>query len=30
MIEVKDLVKNYGTFTAVNGISFDVHRGEIF
>lgn len=30
IIEVKDLVKQYGTFTAVQGISFDVYEGEIF
>src|SRR4051795_6559675 len=30
IIEVKDLVKNYGTFEAVKGISFDVYEGEIF
>src|SRR6185436_6451578 len=30
IIEVKNLVKKYGTFTAVNGISFDVERGETF
>lgn len=30
IIEVKDLVKNYGSFQAVKGISFDVHEGEIF
>jgi ABC-2 type transport system ATP-binding protein len=30
MIHVRNLVKLYGNFTAVNGISFDVHRGEIF
>ena len=30
IIEVKNLVKNYGTFKAVKGISFDVYRGEIF
>ena len=30
IIEVKDLVKNYGTFEAVKGISFDVMEGEIF
>lgn len=29
-IEVKDLVKNYGKFKAVKGISFDVEEGEIF
>lgn len=27
---VKDLVKQYGDFTAVKGISFDVEEGEIF
>ena len=30
VIEVTDLVKRYGDFTAVNGISFNVSRGEIF
>jgi ABC-2 type transport system ATP-binding protein len=30
IIEVKELVKKYGDFTAVNGISFDVKEGEIF
>jgi ABC-2 type transport system ATP-binding protein len=30
IIRVANLVKNYGNFTAVKGISFDVHRGEIF
>ena len=30
IIKVKDLVKNYGDFKAVKGISFDVHEGEIF
>lgn len=30
IISVKDLVKNYGKFEAVKGISFDVFRGEIF
>ncbi|HEY0680315.1 MAG TPA: ABC transporter ATP-binding protein [Chitinophagaceae bacterium] len=30
IISVKDLVKNYGTFQAVKGISFDVQEGEIF
>jgi len=30
IIEVKDLVKNYGTFQAVKRISFDVYEGEIF
>jgi len=30
IISVKNLVKKYGDFTAVNGISFDVYEGEIF
>ena len=30
IISVKNLVKNYGTFQAVKGISFDVQEGEIF
>lgn len=30
IISVKNLVKNYGDFTAVKGISFDVYEGEIF
>ena len=30
IISVKDLVKNYGSFNAVKGISFDVYEGEIF
>lgn len=30
IITVKDLVKNYGQFNAVKGISFDVFDGEIF
>src|SRR5881394_3868628 len=30
VIEVNDLVKRYGDFTAVNGISFTVAEGEIF
>lgn len=30
IISVKNLVKKYGDFTAVNGISFEVHQGEIF
>jgi ABC-2 type transport system ATP-binding protein len=30
IISVRNLVKNYGDFQAVNGISFDVHEGEIF
>ena len=30
IITIKNLVKNYGNLSAVKGISFDVHRGEIF
>ena len=30
VIEVKDLVKNYGSFEAVKGISFSVYEGEVF
>lgn len=30
IIEVKGLVKEYGDFTAVKGISFDVYENEIF
>ncbi len=30
VIEVKYLVKNYGKFTAVCGVSFNVVRGEVF
>ncbi|MBS1608739.1 MAG: ABC transporter ATP-binding protein [Bacteroidetes bacterium] len=30
IIQVKNLVKNYGNFEAVKGISFDVYEGEIF
>ncbi len=30
IISVKDLVKNYGAFQAVKGISFEVAEGEIF
>jgi ABC-2 type transport system ATP-binding protein len=29
-VEVRDLVRQFGTFTAVDRISFDVRRGEIF
>ena len=29
-IEVKDFYKRYGSFTAIDGISFTVRRGEIF
>lgn len=30
VIEVRDLRKDYGGFTAVDGISFDIRRGETF
>ncbi len=30
IIQVDGLTKNYGKFTAVNGISFSVNKGEIF
>src|ERR1044072_3476379 len=30
IITVKDLVKQYGDFTAVKGISLEVYEGEIF
>jgi len=30
IIEVRNLVKKYGDFTAVNDVSFNVKRGEIF
>src|SRR5215472_6501419 len=30
MIRVRNLVKTFGSFTAVDGISFDVEEGEIF
>ena len=30
ILEVKDLAKNYGDFSAVKGISFDIKEGEIF
>jgi ABC-type glutathione transport system ATPase component len=29
-IETKNLIKNFGDFTAVNGVSFTVRQGEIF
>lgn len=30
IVKVKDFKKNYGEFTAVKGISFEVQKGEIF
>jgi ABC-2 type transport system ATP-binding protein len=30
VVEVRDLVKRFGDFTAVNRVSFEVRRGEIF
>jgi ABC-2 type transport system ATP-binding protein len=29
-VSVRDLYKSYGDATVVNGVSFDVHRGELF
>lgn len=29
-VSVRDLRKNYGNFTALDGVSFDIHRGETF
>jgi ABC-2 type transport system ATP-binding protein len=30
VVQVRDLVRQFGTFTAVDHVSFDVRRGEIF
>ena len=30
VVQVRDLVRLFGSFTAVNHVSFEVHRGEIF
>ena len=30
MIRLEDLTKRYGKFTAVDGITLDVPRGELF
>ena len=30
VVEVRDLVKRYPDVTAVDGVSFNVHEGEIF
>ncbi len=30
VVEVRDLTKRFGTFTAVNSISFEVYKGEVF
>ena len=30
VVEVRDLIKRFGDFTAVNHVSFEVRRGEIF
>ena len=29
LIEIKDLVKKFGNFTALNGVSLDVYPGEV-
>jgi ABC-2 type transport system ATP-binding protein len=30
VVQVRDLVRRFGTFTAVDRVNFEVHRGEIF
>lgn len=30
VVEVRDLRKTYGSFTALDGVTFDIHRGETF
>ncbi|MEJ1229802.1 MAG: ABC transporter ATP-binding protein [Galbitalea sp.] len=30
VVSVRDLRKTYGSFSALNGVSFDIHRGETF
>lgn len=30
IVDVKDLKKQFGSFTAVKGVSFQVKKGEIF
>ncbi len=30
ILEAKDLVKHYGEFQAVKGVSFNIEEGEIF
>ena len=30
ILEVQDLVKRFGDFTAVDGVSFDIQEGEVF
>ncbi|RPJ26689.1 MAG: ATP-binding cassette domain-containing protein, partial [Chloroflexi bacterium] len=30
ILDVQNLVKKYGDFTAVNGITFDIKEGEVF
>ncbi len=30
VVSVRDLRKTYGVFTALDGVSFDIHRGETF
>ncbi|CAN5251484.1 ABC transporter ATP-binding protein [soil metagenome] len=30
VVSVRDLRKTYGSFTALHGVSFDIHRGETF
>jgi len=30
ILEVQNLVKKYGDFAAVNGVTFDIKEGEVF
>ena len=30
ILEVQNLVKRFGDFTAVDGVSFDIQEGEVF
>ena len=29
LIEIKNLIKKFGSFTALNGVSLDVYPGEV-
>jgi ABC-2 type transport system ATP-binding protein len=30
IVEVKNLVKNYGSFSAIKDVSFDVYQNDVF
>ena len=30
IVEVKNLVKNYGSFSAIKEVSFDVYQNDVF